>query len=126
MQQSCRFPKHCILRKKNEFKTLMEKGKTIKVFPFYVKYLFIEKKSTTKIKAAFTIRKKDFKKANKRNYLKRITKEVYRKNKYLLENSEFDKQLILLLIYNTNTFLNYKSIETGLVKLLQQLSLKNK
>lgn len=125
MEYNYKLPKKLIIRKKNDFNTLFKKGKTINVFPFYVKYL-IENYVTNELKVGFTIRKRDFKKANKRNYLKRITKEIYRKNKYLIENKLNNNKILILIIYNTDKRLSFNEIENNLITILNLVSLKLK
>ena len=68
-------PKKIILRKKIEFNILINKGKTINVFPFYLKYYYFPSDKPS-LKIAFTVKKKNFKRAVKRNYLKRLLKEA--------------------------------------------------
>jgi ribonuclease P protein component len=126
MSNNCKFPKQCILRKKLDFKILLEKGKTINVFPFYIKYKIIDNNSISNVKAAFSVKKRDFKKATKRNYLKRIIKEAYRKNKHLLEDVFISKKILILIVYNSKSILNYSKIELALIELLHNLSQKNK
>lgn len=105
--------KNQIIRKKEEFKLLMSKGKTVKVFPFYVKYLIVSSNNEFNIKAAFSVRKKNFKQAVKRNYIKRVTKDLFRNNRDLLiQNlSQRNLKILILFVYDSSkieTFLTFK------------------
>ena len=111
-------PKHCIIRKKVDFKILIEKGKTISVFPFYIKYILIEKNTTSNIKVAFTIKKRDFKKATQRNKIKRQIEEIIRC--YLGQiKSGFD---IVILADKITIEKDYQEIEENLIIYLKKVN----
>lgn len=72
---------------------------------------------------AFTVTKRNFKRANKRNLLKRRMKEAYRLHKHLLVEPlmEQNRHLSFLVKYNTREILSYEEIEENMVRVLKKL-----
>ena len=70
--------------------------------------------------------KKLFKHSHDRNYIRRSITEALRKNKFILEELEEikNKPLALAIIYNFNTLLSSRELETKLVSTLMKFSLK--
>ncbi len=95
MQQT--FKKQERLKKRKLIEQLFAEGKSITVFPIKLVYLQIDHQSPYKIQAGVSASKRNFKKAVDRNKLKRLLREVYRKNKYLIYDSEHTKKHILCL-----------------------------
>jgi ribonuclease P protein component len=60
-------------------------------------YLEIEHNYPYKIQAGVTVSKRNFKKAVDRNRIKRLLREVYRKNKFVIYESENTKNIYLCL-----------------------------
>jgi len=75
------------------------------------------------MQAGFSVSSKYFKKAVDRNRIKRLMKEVLRKQKSTLENELLaqNKQLALFLIYTSKEELEYKVLEVKMELLLQKL-----
>jgi ribonuclease P protein component len=75
------------------------------------------------VKAAFSVSKRNFKRAVKRNYLKRIMREAYRQNRSgllsLLNEQGF--QLSLMFIYAAKEVKDYQTVEKGMVKAFEKL-----
>ena len=66
-----------------------------------------------------SVSKKYFKKAVDRNYFKRVLRETYRLNKYLLlENSE--KKYGFMFFYQTKDRLSYQEINEKTIQLFQK------
>lgn len=72
---------------------------------------------------AFVVTKRNFKRANKRNMLKRRMKEAYRLHKHLLVEQlvEQNRNLTFLVKYNTREILSYAEIEENMVRVLKKL-----
>ncbi len=85
------FSKEEKLKKKILISELFEKGKSISVFPLRLIYHQIDHEAPYKIQAGVSVSKRNFKKAVQRNHLKRLMRESYRINKYLIYNSEDTK-----------------------------------
>ncbi|NSW44530.1 MAG: ribonuclease P protein component [Bacteroidales bacterium] len=117
------FPKKERLCKKKEFDLIFTKGKALHYSFLKAQYLFINSEKP-EIKVAFTVPAKKHKKAVKRNYLKRIMREIYRKNKYLLHQSLSEQSIYITFVFLTNEMVTYKQMESVLLVLLQQIQEK--
>ena len=103
---------------------LIKKGKSFKVFPFYIKYLKIEYNPSQPVLILFSVPKKKFKKAVNRNLLKRRSKESYRLNKKkLYENIAISKKYSLLIIvtYIDTKLKTFQEINNSIISILNKL-----
>lgn len=91
-------------------KILIEKmfsggAKSFSIYPLRVVYIYTEKKETASAAILTSVSKKRFKRAVKRNRVKRQIREAYRKNKFilldLLEPKEYG--LAIAFIYQATT-----------------------
>jgi ribonuclease P protein component len=75
------------------------------------------------VKSLISISKHRFKRANKRNLLKRRIREAFRKNKHSLYNTvnKANTQIGIVIIYNSNQISNYQSIESDLLNIFEIL-----
>ena len=92
------------------------------VYPF--RYMVItEKSATPTVEALFSVPKRYHKRANKRNTLRRRTKEAYRLNKAILTSSALAKSqtLDIALVYSSKEILPYKTIEYAICKILNEI-----
>jgi ribonuclease P protein component len=97
----CTLKKDEIIRGYESFKKVFIKSRVIETR--YLKcYLQFDDKITSPqlIKVGFTVSKKKVKKAYVRNRIKRLIKEAYRNEKYLLVENKFQKQLTFILTIN--------------------------
>jgi len=117
------FPKKERLCKKKEFDLVFSKGKAFYFSFLKAQYLFI-KSDKPEIKVAFTVPSKKHKKAVDRNYLKRIMREIYRKNKHLLHQTLCEQSIYITFIFLTNEMVTYKQMESVLLVLLHQIQEK--
>lgn len=74
------------------------------------------------VEVLFSVPKKFHKRANKRNLLRRRTKEAYRLNKAMLVHAGSPAAIDLALIYSTKTVLGFEAVERSLRKILTQIS----
>ncbi len=112
------FKKEEKLKKKKLIETLFSSGKAISVYPIKLIYLQIEHDSPYKIQAGITVSKRNFKKAVDRNKIKRLLREVYRKNKQLIYQTEHTKKHIIMFIYVGKNEENYTLLEEKMQKVL--------
>ena len=119
------FKKQEKLKKSKLITQLFTEGKSLTVFPIKLIYLQVEHNSPFKIQAGVSASKRNFKKAVDRNKIKRLLREVYRKNKYLIYQSENTKKHIFMFIYLGKKELDYKTLEEKMVELIHKFLLKN-
>ena len=84
----------------------------------------IEESATPEVEVLFSVPKRYHKRANKRNTLRRRSKEAYRLNKLsLTETSRCQgKSIDIALIYSSKEVLPYKTIENAICKILDEVS----
>jgi len=119
------FRKEEKLKKKNLITELFTSGKSMSVFPLKLVYLEMDHDSDYKIKAGVSVSKRNFKKAVDRNRIKRLMRETYRKNKYLIYDSEDTKKHIFMFIYQGKREESYQNIEERMIKLIDRFIAKD-
>jgi ribonuclease P protein component len=116
------------LKSKKNIDTLFLNGKAFFVFPYSVKYLIFDEliKPEEALKLVASVPKRKFKRANKRNTIRRRLKESYRINKVELKQLLMDKNksMHLLITYNANEELPYQEMNENMKKVLQILGEK--
>ncbi len=120
------FKKQEKLKKSKLIEKLFANGKPITEFPIKLIYLETEHESPYKIQAGVTISKRNFNKAVDRNKIKRLLREVYRKNKCMIYESKNTKKHIFMFIYLGKKEFDYHVLEDKMKLLLQKFILKNK
>ena len=73
---------------------------------------------------AVSVPRRRFKRATKRNLLKRRTREAFRTNKQILNQTitNREEQIHLILIYSIDTILPFIEIEEAMTKILQRIA----
>lgn len=108
------------LRSLGAVRRLFECGESGFVFPFrYVWYA--EPDTEPSVEVLFTVPKKFHKRANRRNLLRRRTKEAYRLQKQIVRNGA-TVNLDLALIYSSKEVLPYKVIVNAVRKILEHVA----
>ena len=118
------FPKKYRLSSKSEIEILFNHNKSFLVFPFKVVWA-INNHQDSSLKLLISVPKNKINKAVRRNCIKRLTREAFRKNKNLLiEALEINNQKIsIALIYVHNDIVNYKVIENSISTILTKKSI---
>ena len=116
------------LRSLTAIRRLFGEGRSGFVYPY--RYVWLAGKQSDEvpsdgrgIEVMFSVPKKFHKRANKRNLLKRRTREAYRLGREsLVERAkEQGVELQLALIYSTKECHNYKTIENAVQRILAQV-----
>ena len=116
-------PKEQRLHKKKEIEQLFEKGKGFNFYPFrVVVYMHDTEENVSIPRLLVSVSKKRFHHAVKRNRVKRLVREAWRKNKSeLIVKCERHKITFdVALVYTATVILSYEEIE----KKIKQLSLR--
>lgn len=113
-------PRQERLRSLGAVRRLFESGQSGFIFPF--RYLwFAEADSERSVEVLFSVPKKFHKRANRRNLLRRRTKEAYRLQKQIVRNGA-TVNLDLALIYSSKEVLPYKVIANAVRKILEHVA----
>ncbi len=95
-------------------------GKSL--FEYPLKLIWVEDNFNGEFpaKVGISVSKRLFKRAVKRNLLKRRIREAFRKNKFTLYNylTAENKKIILFIIYTTKEIIDYKTIENKMKLLM--------
>ena len=118
-------PKSQRIYLKKAVQTLFEKGKGFSLYPFrVVVHLYDAENQEVAIpRILVSVSKKRFHHAIKRNRVKRLIRESWRKNKAELMNlcQENNKTLDVALVYNATVILKYNEIEEKMKKVVEHL-----
>lgn len=113
------------LSRKKIIDRLFTEGKSFISFPVKVVFLSVKLNTSFPVQAGFSVSKKIFKSAVKRNRIKRLMREAYRLNKHLFYSRIQDQQFAVFFIYIGKELPKYSSIETALKKALQLIPKKS-
>ena len=103
---------------------LFNEGKTFIKFPFKVVYLPLKDDLMFPAQVIMSVSKKKFKRANKRNLIRRRMKESYRLNKetlYEILNTQ-KVNIAIAFIYLPSELLPYHEIDKGMKKVIEKFS----
>lgn len=102
-----RFTREEKLKSKTTIDSLFQEGKGMVKFPIKMQYMSHEKPMH---QIAFSVPKRNFKRAVDRNRIKRQLREAYRLNKHILYENEIPSQAIFF-IYIAKDMPTYKNLE---------------
>lgn len=117
------FGKEYKLCSKIQIDQVFASGFRISQFPLQALVLSTIFSETIPFKVLISVPKKRIKKAVDRNYVKRLLREVIRKNKLNLETFLIQQniQLAICIVYSTSEEMNYSELETKINKLFNKL-----
>ena len=104
---------------------LFSEGKSLKKYPLRLIYLPLNDPSAENNKTGVSVPKRNHKKAVDRNKLKRLMREAFRKNKYLV-SSQLDSRYAFMLIYTAREKATYQQLFSATEEVLKRLVEKEK
>lgn len=107
------------LRSLGAVRRLFESGESGFIYPFHYVW-FAEPDLVLSVEVLFSVPKKFHKRANRRNLLRRRTKEAYRLQKNLLR-ADAPVNLDLALIYSSKEVVSYKTIAHAVRRILESV-----
>ena len=113
-----RFGKQDKLKSEKLIEKLFIEGHSVKKFPLKLVYLPITQTDGPQLKTAISVPKKLVKTAPGRNRIKRLMREVFRKNKYLV-TSNIPGHYAFMFIYISRDKTDYESLNRTMIKLLK-------
>ncbi|WP_109098895.1 ribonuclease P protein component [Aquimarina sp. AU58] len=106
------------LKSKKEIELLFSEGKSISKYPVRLVYKKLNFEESIKIRAGVSVSKRNFKKAVDRNCIKRLMRESYRKNKYIVPNTTH--QFTFMFLFSGKEMPEYSLIESKIKGILQK------
>jgi len=107
------------LKSKKLIAQLFEKGEVLKNFPLRMVYLKIEHGFKYPVQAGVSVSKRNFKRAVDRNRIKRLIREAYRLNKYILYDN-LNEPYIMMFIYLGKKMPDFSLIDDKMKAVLQK------
>ncbi|MCH5330484.1 MAG: ribonuclease P protein component [Alistipes sp.] len=105
------------LRSFGAVRRLFQSGHGGFIYPFrYI--LFAEPDEQFSVRVLFSVPKRNHKRANVRNLLRRRTKEAYRLNKEIIHGCGKNISADVALIYSSKEICDYKTIENAIKRIL--------
>lgn len=111
------FKKSEKLKSKKSFDQLFSEGKSVKAFPLRLVYVPLGEGSECH-KIGVSAPKRNFKRAVDRNRLKRLMREAFRKNKFLIDHTS--TKYALLFLYTGKTIEPYDCLFSVVEKILHK------
>lgn len=117
------FKKEERLCRKISIDHLFHNGQSFFVYPLKIIWEQIEEERKSPVQVLISVSKRNFKKAVDRNYIKRIIREAYRKNKPALYESSIarGKNLNFAIIYTAKEIIAYEELEKKIIQMLNRL-----
>ncbi|WP_445749080.1 ribonuclease P protein component [Polaribacter sp.] len=108
------------LKSRKLIEKLFTDGKSVKNFPLRMVFLQVQHTSTFPIQAAFSVPKRNFKRAVDRNRIKRLLRETYRLQKEIVY-SKLEKPTVCMISYIGKDELPFDQLFFKMTNLLQLL-----
>ncbi|MCK8523670.1 ribonuclease P protein component [Aquimarina sp. D1M17] len=106
------------LKSKTEIELLFSEGKSIAKYPVRLVYRKTSFNDEVPVKVSVSVSKRHFKSAVDRNRIKRLMRECYRKNKYIVRNTTH--QFTFMFLYSGKEMTEYRIIESKIKGILQK------
>jgi ribonuclease P protein component len=115
-----RFPKTEKLKSRKQIEKLFEEGDSIKVYPLRIRFLKVDE-AEKPLQVSFSVPKRNFKGAVDRIRIKRVLREVYRKNKQIV-NQDVQSSYIVMFMFTDRQEWNYEDLEKKMISLLTKFN----
>ncbi len=109
------------LKSKKEIELLFGEGKSIAQYPIRLIYRKSSIQENNGPKTAVSVSKRNFKKAVDRNRIKRLLREGYRKNKYIVHHNT-THQFTFMFLYTGKEMPEYALVASKMKKILQKFN----
>jgi ribonuclease P protein component len=106
------------LKSRKMIATLFSEGKSVAKYP--VRMIYLQQEVLENSRAAFSVPKRNFKRAVDRNHFKRLMREAYRLHKNTL-NPNNEGHFALLFLYIGQDDEDFGAIEKAMIALLKKL-----
>ena len=106
------------LKSKKLIDRLFMEGKNIKSYPLKLVYVPVDNSENPELKTGVSVPKKLVKTAVKRNRIKRLMREVFRKNKYLV-TKDLSTSYAFMFIHISREEPDYERLEKSMIKILE-------
>ena len=106
------------LKSKKLIDRLFMEGKNIKSYPLKLVYVPVDNSENPELKTGVSVPKKLVKTAVKRNRIKRLIREVFRKNKYLV-TKDLSTSYAFMFIHISREEPDYERLEKSMIKILE-------
>jgi len=113
------FGKEEKLKSKKLIDILFQEGKSVKKYPLKLIYLPITNSEIKNFKTSVSVPKKLVKTAVGRNRIKRLMREAFRKNKYLV-TSNFAQPYALMFIYISREEISFDDLNKTMIKVMEK------
>jgi ribonuclease P protein component len=102
---------------------LFKEGSRLKSYPLMMRFMSVENDLPAPFQCLFTVPKRNFKQAVKRNRIKRLMREAVRKNKHVIEEkiTHNSKKYIIVLMYSDKKMPTAAFIEKLVKTLFEKL-----
>mgnify|MGYP000082867496 CR=1 FL=1 len=100
---------------------LFRDGRSIFRHPVKLLWLPYEWEGDEAVQLLVTVPKRNFKKAVDRNRIKRLMREIFRKNKEIIIRDSDSKKFLIGLVFTGKEIPGYTSLEPIIISLLQRL-----
>lgn len=112
------------LKHQKDIEALFATGKSLYKFPFSLRYSIQPSDGGSPVRFSVSVPKKKVKLAVRRNRIKRLTREYYRKNKHLLIDAAQSQScsINLMFIYTTDDHKKCQNKENVIIKLMEMLT----
>lgn len=108
------------LKSKKLLDELFASGKKLNEYPIKLVYKQLNFEDDILIKTGVSAPKRNFKKAVDRNRIKRLLREGYRLNKYIIHD-KLDKKYICMFLYLGKEMPSFNELNDKMIKLLNKL-----